>query len=279
MHAARTTRTHIGLSLLLLSVTSVAEAGIPECGDIRLEDAQSCELRGDLACSAGCDELGVYKKACATKLHTVCRSECTLDADASCTDECTVQCTADCDAGVNVICTHNCFGECVGSCEASCADAVDGEQCMATCEATCDGECDIKCRPLVDGACYTHCIECCGGSCTAQANMSCQNVCQEEEFETCELEFRADCSASCTGDGALFCDGEYVLAGSELPGCIQALIERGTYQADVQGDAEAEVEATGVACAFTAQRGSNGGLFGALLVTLFAGLLGRRRSR
>lgn len=33
--------------------------------------------------------------------------------------------------------------------------------------------------------------------------------------------------ASCSGDGALFCDGEFVLAGDELNACINALIELG----------------------------------------------------
>jgi hypothetical protein len=137
-----------------------ARAGIPECGDLRLEDVGSCELRGDVQCSAGCDDLGVYKKACATRLHTVCRSECTVSADVTCTDSCTETCSRDCDRGVNVICAHNCFGECVGGCEAHCAGIGDEATCMASCEATCDGECDIKCRPLVDGSCYKHCIEC-----------------------------------------------------------------------------------------------------------------------
>ena len=80
---------------------------------------------------------------------------------------------------------------------------------------------------MVDESCYVHCIECCGGSCTAQANMDCQETCQDVEFEECEREFRADCMASCTGDGALFCDGDYVLAGSEIPVCIDALLARG----------------------------------------------------
>jgi hypothetical protein len=66
-------------------------------------------------------------------------------------------------------------------CSDQCDGASDPTQCRATCEAT--GECDSQCRPVVDGDCYTHCIECCGGSCKAQANMGCQTTCQEEEFE------------------------------------------------------------------------------------------------
>ncbi len=206
---------------------STSQAGVPECNGIRLETAGSCEIRGDLECTGSCDDVGIYKKACATKLHTTCRDVCTLDPEPSCQDECTVACDQDCQNGINVICIHNCFGECVGSCDASCEGAADGATCRASCEATCDGECDIQCEGVVDGSCYQHCVECCGGSCGAQANMTCQTSCQEEEFETCEYEFRGDCMASCSGDGALFCDGEFVMAGPQMTTCLNALIELG----------------------------------------------------
>jgi len=240
MAIARTTAIVAGFSALIWAAE--AKAGVPECGDLRLEGAGSCELRGSLDCSASCDEFGVYKKACATKLHKTCRSECTLSANPTCQDECTVQCEADCDLGVNVICLHNCFGECVGSCDASCAGSADPETCVASCEATCDGECDTRCRPLVEGSCYKHCIECCGGSCTAQANMDCQTVCQEEEFEECEHEFRVDCQGQCSGDGAIFCDGEYVLGGTQIPACVSALAREGIAQIDLDIDGEGTVD-------------------------------------
>jgi hypothetical protein len=230
------------LGLMVLLSGTAASAGIPECENLRLEEVESCELRGSLECSASCDELGVFKKACATRLHTSCRSECTLSANPRCQDECTTTCSRDCDIGVNVTCLHNCFGECVGSCEASCAGKDDVETCTASCEATCDGECDTRCRPLVDGDCYKHCIECCGGSCTAQANMDCQTVCQEEQFEECEYEFRADCEAECTGDGAIFCDGEYVLGGTQIPRCATALYELGIAELDLEVDGDGSID-------------------------------------
>ena len=231
---ARVVTSALGALVLCCVPATAARAGIPECGDLRLEDALSCELRGDVQCSASCDELGVYKKACATRLHTVCRRECTLSADASCTDSCTEQCSRDCDRGVNVICTHNCFGECAGACDAHCAGIGDEATCLASCEATCDGECDIKCRPLVDGSCYEHCIECCGGTCQAHANLDCQTTCQEESFEQCEYDLRIDCDGACTGDGAIFCDGEYVLGGRQIPACAQALLSQGIAELDLQ---------------------------------------------
>jgi hypothetical protein len=248
--ASRALPIRVAFASAILLLASQAAGGIAECGNVRLEDASDCELRGDLECSASCNELGIYKKACATKLHTVCREDCTLKADSPCTDECTERCSKDCDAGINVICTHNCFGECVGDCGAECNDAADPDQCVATCEATCDGECDIKCRPVVSASCYTHCIECCGGACTARANMDCQTTCQEKEFETCEYELKADCSGNCSGSGALFCDGEYVLAGSEIPACVTALAERIELEVDTHGsvsidDVKAKASASG----------------------------------
>ncbi len=260
-------------------LSTPARAGVPECNGMRLEDAFRCEIRGDLECSGGCDDLGVYKKACATKLHTVCRDTCTLDPEPTCTDECTEQCSSDCDLGVNVICIHNCFGECVGACGATCADAEDPETCRASCEATCDGECDVQCEATVDGSCYQHCIECCGGSCSAQANMTCQTDCQEEAFESCEYEFRADCSASCDGDGALFCDGEFVLAGPELQPCLDALLAIGVMEAhDAVNDALSEVSFgnTSGGCSAGAPSGP-GGLAAAVVFGL--ALIGRPRRR
>lgn len=230
----------ISLGTAVTVLTLPAWAGIPECEGIRLEDVGNCEIKGELDCEVGCDELGVYKKACATKLHTVCREDCTLLAEPVCQDECTVVCESDCDRGINITCIHNCFGECVGGCDAECDDASDPEQCRASCEATCDGECDIQCAPVVDASCYQHCVECCNGSCGARANMDCQTTCQDQEFETCEHEFRADCSASCAGDGALFCDGEFVLAGSQIPECVEALIARGIGELEFEGDVDGD---------------------------------------
>jgi MYXO-CTERM domain-containing protein len=275
----------ISLALLFTGVAltaPVAHAGIAECNDLRLEDvaAGGCELRASVSCNAGCEQLGVYNKACATELHTVCRSECTLSAEPTCTDSCTTQCTSECDRGVNITCIHNCFGECSGGCGSRCEGADDVDQCTATCEATCDGECDIQCRPLVDGDCYTHCIECCDGSCTAEANMDCQTNCQEEEFTTCEREFRADCSASCDADGALFCNGEYMLSGSDLPGCLRALVARGTLEASVEGQAELNLDSLGsgpkAGCS-VANAGAGSRAYLSWLSLLGVGLLCRRR--
>ncbi len=80
--------------------------------------------------------------------------------------------------------------------------------------------------------------------------MDCQTNCQDEEFETCEYELKADCMASCSGDGALFCDGEYV-AASDLAACFNAIVELGieaidlTVDIDLDGDSEGDVNLDG----------------------------------
>ncbi len=265
----------LGVALLAGPLAGMARAGLPECGNFRLEDAKRCEIRGKINCTAGCSELGVYKKACATKLHTVCRRDCTLSEQPTCTDSCTESCSADCSRGVNVICSHNCYRECVGSCDVKCTGAANVPQCRATCEATCDGECDIKCKPVVNASCYQHCVECCGGSCKAQANMDCQTTCQDKTFEDCEHEFRANCQASCSGQGALFCDGKYVLSGSDIPACAKAIVERGiASNFNAQGAVMVQVDTGGkVGCRMAPLGGRDSGSRASVsLVWLLAGL-------
>ena len=257
-----------------------AQAGIPECGDVRLEDVQSCEVQGDIQCEASCDDLGIYKKACATKLQKVCREECVLDPEPTCEDECTAPCTRDCDIGIPVTCIHNCFAECVGSCDGSCSGAADPEQCHASCEATCDGSCDVQCGAVaVDAACYTHCIECCGGSCGAQANMTCQESCQDREFETCEYELRVDCQGSCSVDGALFCYGEYILSAEEIGPCAEALIARGlevdlNVDVDIDTSIDSNANAGSGGCGIAGRAAPAGAMLAGLLL---AGLAVFRR--
>jgi MYXO-CTERM domain-containing protein len=283
------------VSVMVMGVGGTAYAGVPECGGLRLEDASSCEIRGSIQCDASCSRLGIYKKACATKLHRECKQTCTLSAQPTCTDSCTTSCKSECDSGKNITCQHNCFGECKGSCAASCAGKADVARCTASCEATCDGECDVKCAPVVDASCYNHCIECCGGSCTAQSNMDCQTTCQDKEFEECEHELEVDCNAKCTGDGAIFCNGEFVIAGSQIGDCLKALSARGIatvdFRAEVSGtignnggsgsgSAAIDTKGSGGGCATSptgaATEAGGVGLFGALGLLLL--LLRRPRT-
>ncbi|TKC90772.1 hypothetical protein [Polyangium fumosum] len=274
----------LGLLGLAIGLTTAlpASAGVEECGNIRFQGLSNCEVRVTAQCTAGCSEFGIYKTACATKLTQVCGDQCTLSAMPTCTDNCTVQCKSDCDNGVNVICSHNCFEECTARRDTECAAKADPAQCAATWDANCDNECDAKCV-TVDGGCYQHCVECCGGSCSADANMDCQYSCQDVEFEECEQEFRANCEASCTGDGALFCDGKYIIAGSQVPTCLKALAAQGI---EVKAEGSVTIGPDGIngnlaagICSYSpGDRAAVVGPF-ALFAAATAGWLARRRKR
>jgi hypothetical protein len=265
-----------------LATALPASAGVPECGNIRFEGLSNCEVQLTAQCTASCSELGIYKTSCATKLVNVCNAQCTLSAMPTCTDNCTVQCNSDCDKGVNVICSHNCFLECTTGRDAKCSAAVDGANCSATWDANCDSECGAKCV-TVDGGCYQHCIECCGGSCSADANMDCQTTCTDVLYEDCEQEFRANCDASCSGDGALFCDGRYMISGSQLPACLSALAAQGI---TVKAEAKVTIGPDGINGDFAAgvcsySPGKKASLAAPFVVfaAAAAGWLARRRKR
>ncbi len=268
--------------VFFLLLPSSASAGIPECGNLRLEGVSRCEIRGSVQCEGSCSRLGIYKKACATKLQKVCRKDCTLSANPTCTDSCTVSCKTRCDKGESITCSHNCYGECNGSCGTSCAGKPDVAKCIASCEATCDGECDVKCGPVVDAPCYTHCIECCGGSCGAQANMDCQTTCQDKEFETCEHELEIDCKGSCSVKGAIFCDDQFVISGDQIPACVQAMAAQGISAVDVRGSVSIGTDKPPTAnvsgCAATPGN-SEGGASMAALFALGIVLIRRKRAR
>lgn len=262
-----------------LTTALPASAGLDACGDIRFEELTNCEIHVTGNCTASCSELGIYKTACATKLVPVCKKDCTLSATPTCTDSCTTSCKTDCDNGVNVICAHNCFAECTTTRDAKCSAAADGVQCAATWDANCDSECGAQCK-TVDGGCYTHCVECCGGSCSADANMDCQTTCQNMSFEECEHEFRANCDASCTGDGSLFCNGKYVISGSQIPACVNALLEQGV---TVKAEAKVTIGPDGIKgaagfCSFSP--GNESSLAAPLgMLAAAAGWVARRRKR
>jgi hypothetical protein len=75
-------------------------------------------------------------------------------------------------------------------------------------------------------SCATKCDTGCTAGCTAQANASCQVECQEESFPECSSDYVQLCSTQCAQpEGALFCDGNYVDVGGDLPRCVEALNE------------------------------------------------------
>ncbi len=100
--------------------------------------------------------------------------------------------------------------------------------------------------------------------------------CQDVEFEDCEHEFQADCSASCSVDGALFCDGQYVLSGSDLPGCIDALLERGV-AVEYEGSVTLGPDGVSTDCSASPGR-SNLPVMGAFFALVALAGMRRRRS-
>jgi MYXO-CTERM domain-containing protein len=153
------------------------------------------------------------------------------------------------------------------NCDSQCAGATNRDECKASCESTCAHDCKVKCDELpVDARCVEHCNQCCLGSCTAQANFDCQIDCQAPDFSACRQRLADACSAGCTGAGALFCDGQFVVAGDAIQQCLAALQEMGV-EAHVEFKASAR---TGCST------GAAGGA-GAALVMVLLGLLWRRR--
>ncbi len=282
------------------TLPALAHAGIPECGDIRIEADAHCGI--EFSCSAGCS-VEVYKKNCATRLYKYCQEECETPPSVVCTDDCGAFCASQCAEGIDVICQHNCFPECVDSCHLTCDSDVDPERCRASCEATCDGECTMQCAELPPNtSCVKHCEECCTGSCRAIAGMNCQVSCQELEFEDCETEVDAECHAGCEGSGALFCDGEFIAGPAQLFECAKGLaaagIETAGYDIDVKAEiseieAKVDVEAVtedltkanergkkGTSCAVTnlGAQPSNSGAFAAGVALLALWFSRRRQS-
>jgi hypothetical protein len=112
--------------------------------------------------------------------------------------------------------------------------------------------------------------------------MDCQTVCQDEEFEDCEHELEVECSGSCDVDVSLFCEGEYMLSGADLPACVEALVAKGTLEAEAEGsvsfDGSSLDTSSGAGCAMSRSERTSGTLLAGGL-GLVATLLGRRRRR
>jgi uncharacterized protein (TIGR03382 family) len=117
--------------------------------------------------------------------------------------------------------------------------------------------------------------------------MDCQTTCQEESFEQCEYELRIDCDGACSGDGAIFCDGEYVLGGRQIPACARALIERGLADIDLEASGSFEVDGDSLSAASSgkgrascsAVPGVRAGSAWPLAALLLGALFRRRRAR
>ncbi|HEY6723036.1 MAG TPA: hypothetical protein VI197_03365, partial [Polyangiaceae bacterium] len=79
------------------------------------------------------------------------------------------------------------------------------------------------------------------------------------------------CTASCEGDGAIFCDGEYIASGAQAAQCAAALVNQGMAEVDAHGDVSTS---GGCSLNASAPRGP-----APLLALVLVGLEVRRRRR
>ncbi|MCH9688515.1 MAG: hypothetical protein K0V04_44200 [Deltaproteobacteria bacterium] len=274
----------MAMAAALTVAPGTARAGASECGGAHVERGADCEILVSAGCQASCDVNGMLT-ACAADLMATCQAGCNLDVEWTCTDECQVQCEDQCRAdGGQVICTDGCMGECRGACDDRCADAEDPDQCWAACEATCSGECETSCANVpADADCTEACQECCHGSCSARVNLDCQLGCQAGGFADCQQSAAQACEGSCGIEGTLFCDGQFIVSGSEVNGCVDALSDRGIFvrteiEVDLDGVLEDGQSSARDAVGFC--RVSPGsGAWGTMAVLGLLGLVASRRGR
>jgi hypothetical protein len=267
----------IALSLVtavsIFALANEADAGVRECGGLRVKADTRCKLTYETSCEGSCD-LPAALSACAAELQEGCSGGCDVEAEVSCTTSCGGACEAQCITDPGAFdCSVACEADCAGDCNSRCAGDDDAQRCVASCEASCSAECDASCEATPpDADCVAQCESCCGGSCTALVNLDCQIECQAEAFVGCQEAFVADCVASCDTDGSLFCDGQYV-AANDLDACIDALEERG-----VEIDVGFDFTGTGdLFCAVSPESRGVGLLVGLLGLGIVASGRGRRR--
>lgn len=259
-----------------------AHAGAPECGGAHVERGAYCEIKYTAGCRADCD-VDSMLSTCAAELMASCQGGCNLDVDVTCTDDCQVQCEDQCRAdGGQVICNDGCMGECRGACDDRCAGADDADECYASCEATCSGECEESCANVpADADCTEACKECCHGSCSARVNLDCQLGCQASGFSDCQAAALDECSGSCGIEGSIFCDGQYIVSGSDVSACADALRERGVIvETNTDVDLEfGDEDGDGSGSIGLCRVSSDGGGWSAFAVLGLLGLVATRRGR
>ncbi|HMA93312.1 MAG TPA: hypothetical protein VKP30_11545 [Polyangiaceae bacterium] len=273
----------VGLILCAGEGQAVA-ASIAACGDVNVEATARCEVKTGIDCEAQCTPL-----SCNASLYAQCNGQCNItppSCDVSCSGSCEAKCSANANFDCSADCRATCEGNCSGDCQAHCASKSGDTDCVANCQgsckATCDGECNVSCEGKAQVDCKGKCSASCQGSCNASASVDCQADCQAKAYATCTGGCKAECRN--TGEGALFCNGEWVDHGGNLDECIQALREQLNIQ--VSGSASCsgnscQAEGKASASCAVSQPGKDAGswiglgLFGAVAT----GLVLRRRQR
>jgi len=269
---------------LVLAVAPDAHAGLSSCGNIDVEANAVCEVDTGVECTANCTPIHL-EAACAASLEVDCRGKCKVNATAECTGSCEGDCEATCEANPGSLdCNASCKAQGEADCDAHC-DSGDSK-CMASCRATVSGQCQASCTGTPPSAsCQAKCQASCQGSCKADVNASCQIDCQTEGYAKCELDLQGGCEAECmrTGDGALYCDGQYVDNGGNLQKCIDAI--NAVVHVKVQSSAEGScsngqcqgMASASASCALTPSSVSGGDLWGLAAAALGLTAFMRRR--
>lgn len=228
------------LSVLLPSValaaaalwTTNANAGLGACGDIHVEASAECEVLVGVECEAQCRPVS-FEAQCAAELYAACEADCQGSIEVGCSGTCEADCNAECSVDPGRFdCKANCFAEGRASCEGSCSDS----QCYASCEATLEAECSASCDVVPPSAeCTGRCEASCEGYCQARSDLQCQIDCQAGGYVDCQASLSGGCEAECNGEGALFCDNQYIDHGGNLQECIDSL--RALLDIEVMGEA------------------------------------------
>ncbi|HVH47761.1 MAG TPA: hypothetical protein VM925_35740 [Labilithrix sp.] len=227
---------------LVLTMPSVAHAGIEACGNIDVKANATCKVEVEGGCTAQCEPVR-FEASCAAKLETQCQGQCSASATVDCQASCKGSCTGQCEANPGSLdCSASCRASCEGDCSGKCSSSGNKSECEASCKATCSGSCDAECTGTPPSAtCDAKCEASCKGSCKAEANVDCQISCQSKGYAQCKANLQGGCTARCEKpEGALFCDGQYVDTGDNLKNCIAALDAYLNVKVDASGSASCD---------------------------------------
>ena len=186
------------------------------CGGIDLDAMGECHFELSASCQGACD---------ATSFQLRCDGQCNASASAECTGQCQGQCLADCQVDPGQFeCSASCRSECVARADAQCG--CEGQS-QAQVEASCSAQCDAQCQLVAPSAsCESQCSACCSASCDVEANVNCSL--------DCAAELEGSCNVDCQGNGALFCDGQYVEI-TNYAACAVDVAAHWSGQASAQG--------------------------------------------
>jgi hypothetical protein len=273
---------------LCLLAPAPAHAGLAACGNINVEAESNCEVKTGIECAADCTPISV-QAACSAELQVTCNGKCTASASVECSGSCEADCVGECEVDPPKLdCKADCNLKADAQCQGECSAAANKAQCAASCKATFAAECDASCTGKPPSAtCQAKCQASCKGSCQAEARASCQVDCQTDAYAGCEAKIKGHCDVDCssTGDGAVYCDGQYIDHGGNLQECINALkainvqVEGSAEGSCSEGECHGSAEGSASCALGGPTNDAGGGVLLALGTALGLGHLRRSRRR